>query len=54
MGYVDKGDRMVNSYSTGHHTWKWTKKLFSYLLDPAILNSFIILSSQSFVHAGQE
>ena len=25
-GYVDKGDRMANSYFTSHHTFKWTKK----------------------------
>jgi hypothetical protein len=28
MGYVDKGDRMANSYSIDHRTSKWTKKLF--------------------------
>ena len=25
MGYVDKGDRMANSYSTSRRTFKWTK-----------------------------
>ena len=29
MGYVDKSDRMVNSYGIARRTWKWTKKLFS-------------------------
>jgi hypothetical protein len=29
MGYADKGDRMVNSYSISRRTWKWTKKGFS-------------------------
>jgi hypothetical protein len=28
MGYVDKADRMTNSYSISRRTWKWTKKLF--------------------------
>jgi hypothetical protein len=28
MGYVDKGDRMANSYSISRRTLKWTKKLF--------------------------
>jgi hypothetical protein len=28
MGFVEKSDRMVNSYGTAHRTWKWTKKLF--------------------------
>ena len=26
MGYVDKADRMANSYTASHRTWKWTKK----------------------------
>jgi hypothetical protein len=29
MNYVDKGDRMGNSYSISHRTWKRIKKLFS-------------------------
>jgi len=45
MGYVDKGDRMANSYSISCHTFKWTKKLFFHLLDLAILNSYILHSS---------
>jgi len=28
MAFVDKSDRMVNSYGIVHRTWKWTKKLF--------------------------
>ena len=28
MGYVDKGDRMANSYSISLRTFKWMKKLF--------------------------
>jgi len=45
MGYVDKGDRMANSYSISHRTFKWTKKLFFHLLNLAILNSYILHSS---------
>ena len=45
MGYVDMGDRMANSYSISRCTFKWTKKLFFHLLDPAILNSYILHSS---------
>jgi len=44
-GYVDKGDRMANSYSISRCTFKWTKKLFFHLLDLAILNSYILHSS---------
>jgi hypothetical protein len=28
MWFVDKSDRMVNSYGIACRTWKWTKKLF--------------------------
>jgi hypothetical protein len=37
MGFVDKSDRMVNSYDIARRTWKWTKKLFFHLLDMNIL-----------------
>jgi hypothetical protein len=43
MGYVDKGDRMTNSNSINHCTWKWTQKLFFHLSNLAILNSYILL-----------
>ena len=42
MGYVDKSDRMVNSYRIARRTWKWTKKLFFHLTDTAILNAFLL------------
>ena len=45
MGYVDKGDRMANSYSINRCTLKWMKKLFYHLLDLASLNSYILHSS---------
>jgi len=45
MGYVDKGDRMANSYSINCRTWKWTKKIFFHLFDLSILNSYIHFSS---------
>ena len=45
MGYVDKGDRMANSYSNSWRTFGWMKKLFFCLLDLAILSSYILLSS---------
>jgi len=44
MGYVDKGDRIANSYSLRRQTFKWMKKLFFHLLDLAILNSYILHS----------
>ena len=45
MGYVDKADRMANSYGICRRTWKWTNKLFFHLLDLTILNSHILLKS---------
>jgi hypothetical protein len=45
VGYVDKTDRMANSYTASRRTWKWTKKLFFHLLDMTILNSYILLST---------
>ena len=45
MRYVDKGDRMANSYFISHRTFKRIKKLFFHLLDLAILNSYILHSS---------
>ena len=44
MGYIDKGDRMANSYYIKHCTWKQTKELFFHLFDLTILNSYIIFS----------
>jgi len=44
LDYVDKGDRMTNSYSINLRRWKWTKKLFFHLFDLAILNSYILFS----------
>jgi hypothetical protein len=40
MGFVDKLDRMANSYGIARRMWKWTKKLFFQLTDMTILNAF--------------
>jgi len=45
MGYVDKSDRIANSYSISCRTFKWMKKLFFRMLDLAILDSYILHSS---------
>ena len=45
MGFVDKSDRMVNSYGIARRTWKWTKKLFFHLTDMTILNALLIHNS---------
>jgi hypothetical protein len=43
MGYVDKVDRITNTYSISHQTWKWAEILYFHLLNLMILNSFILL-----------
>jgi len=45
MGHLDIADRMVNSYTASRRTWKWTRKLFFHLLDLAVVNSYILLTS---------
>ena len=45
MGHIDNADRMANSYTGSRRTWKWTKKLYFHLLDLAIVNSYILLTS---------
>jgi len=45
MGHVDNADRMANSYTASRRTWKWTTRFFFHLLDLAIVNSYILLSS---------
>jgi hypothetical protein len=44
MGYVDKSDKVANSYSISRRTSKWTKKLFFHIIDLTILNSRILSS----------
>jgi hypothetical protein len=45
MGFVDKSDRMLNSYGIARRTWKWTKKLLFHLTDMTIFNAFHIYKS---------
>jgi hypothetical protein len=45
MGFVDKSDRMVNSYGIARRTWKRTKKLFLHFLDITILNAYLLHKS---------
>jgi hypothetical protein len=47
-GFVDKGDRIANSYSICHRTLKWMKTLFFHLFDLAILET----ATFSFPHVG--
>ena len=42
---MDKGDRMANSYSISQRIFQSMAKLFFQLLEPAIVNSYILHSS---------
>jgi hypothetical protein len=45
VDFVDKSDRMVNSYGSACRIWKWTKKLFFHFLDMTILNAYLLHKS---------
>jgi hypothetical protein len=45
MGYVDKSDRMSNTYSICRRSWKWTKELSFHFLDISVLNAFLLHKS---------
>jgi hypothetical protein len=42
MGGVDRSDRMVRTYSVSRQSKKWWYRLFYYLLDTALANSYIL------------
>jgi hypothetical protein len=42
MGGVDKSDRMVRTYSVSRQSKKWWYRLFYYLLDTSLANSYIL------------
>lgn len=45
MGGVDRSDRMVRTYSVSRQSKKWWYRLFYYLLDTALANSWILYNS---------
>jgi len=45
MGGVDRSDRMVRTYSVSRRSKKWWYRLFYYLVDTSIANSFILYHS---------
>jgi hypothetical protein len=42
MGGVDRSDRMVRTYSVSRRSKKWWFRLFYYLVDTAVANSFVL------------
>ena len=55
MGGVDKADQFLSYYGFSHRTVRWWRRAFFFLLDMAVVNSYIIYtqkytSSRRFTH----
>ena len=42
MGGVDTGDQLQSYYGFSHRTVNWWRWLFFHLIDPAIVNAYIL------------
>ena len=42
MGGVDQADQLLSYYGFGHRTVKWWRRAFYFLLDMAVVNSYIL------------
>ena len=42
MQGVDKGDQLVGYYNIGQRSKKWWKKVFSYVIECALLNAYLL------------
>ena len=51
MGYVDKGDRMANSYTASRRTWKWSQ---CQNVVPAVFNDIRCLGQSLTLHCHAE
>ena len=47
MGGVDRGDQLLSYYGFPHRTVKWWRRAFFFLVDAAIVNSYIMYSRQT-------
>lgn len=47
MGGVDRGDQLLSYYGFPHRTVKWWRRAFFFLVDVAIVNSYIMYCEQS-------
>nr|CAI5868372.1 unnamed protein product [Callosobruchus analis] len=45
MGGVDKFDQLHERYAIGRRSTKWWNRILSYLVDMAIVNSFILMNT---------
>ena len=46
MGGVDRADQLLCYYGFGHRTVRWWRRAFFFLLDMAVVNSYILYSRQ--------
>ena len=42
MRGVDRGDQLIGYYNIGRRSRKWWKRVFSYIIEVAALNAYII------------
>ena len=47
MGGVDLADQLLSYYGFGHRTVKWWRRAFFFLLDTAVVNSYIMYTLQN-------
>ena len=47
MGGVDHADQLLSYYGFGHRTVKWWRRAFFFLLDMAVVNSYILYTLQN-------
>ena len=46
MGGVDRGDQLLSYYGFAHRTRKWWRRVFFFLLDTAVVNSYILYTEE--------
>ena len=42
MQGVDRGDKLIGYYNIGRRSKKWWKKVFSYIIECALLNAYLL------------
>ena len=47
MGEVDHADQLLSYHDFGHRTVKWWRRAFFFLLDMAVVNSFILYTLEN-------
>ena len=47
MGGVDMADQLLSYYSFAHRTVKWWRRAFFYLIDMAVVNSYVLYTMKN-------